>query len=459
MGETVEIDRAHLGPIRDKYESLLLGLPGVHCVAMGSKKVGEAFTGQAAIVCFVEKKVDLASLAPEARIPRELDGVPTDVIQAERPGKIPALIEPGGLREIASDCPIGDLSTYIRPLVGGIQIKMMVGPGVGTGTLGFIANNVSGQACAVSNQHLMGDSGNTIYQPDMTNQKNNKIGTVADSALTPELDAAYVVISGATSSPGVMVCRAQKFTPIGVTGSFSPNVVNWPVWKTGRTTGTTFFKIRALGASGLDSRGRYFRDQLAVETNRPGDRLAGPGDSGSAIMDYDYHVVGLLWSVGPDGEWGYANPIQAVLNRFNLTVATPDTLAVKEVHSAPSVESLVMTALQNLKATAHGRSIAAFVETHGPAVRELIENNDHVAVVWNRIGGHQICTAIVANLLAQECPLPQKAGSMDTREAFEAFGKVLNERAQPELAASAMALRDDLEWLLGRSYQEAFPNS
>jgi hypothetical protein len=59
----------------------LMAIPGVTGVAIGNKQAGGSDTGQRALVVFVAEKRD--DLPEDERIPPEIDGMPTDVVERE----------------------------------------------------------------------------------------------------------------------------------------------------------------------------------------------------------------------------------------------------------------------------------------------------------------------------------------------------------------------------------------
>ncbi len=79
---------AGIEQVRDLYEAQLMDLPGVVGVAIGERVIrGERQAGEPAIKVFVRQKRLEADLAPQERVPRHLEGYPTDV---EEIGKIVA---------------------------------------------------------------------------------------------------------------------------------------------------------------------------------------------------------------------------------------------------------------------------------------------------------------------------------------------------------------------------------
>lgn len=74
--------------IKERYEAELLRKPGVVGCAIGYKQVGGQKTDELSIICYVVKKKPKRALRKEEIIPKELEGVPTDVVES---GEIRAL--------------------------------------------------------------------------------------------------------------------------------------------------------------------------------------------------------------------------------------------------------------------------------------------------------------------------------------------------------------------------------
>jgi hypothetical protein len=76
------------------HESDLLGLPGVVAVGAGPQRTGGVLTGRAAVVVTVRAKRPQAELEArgEQALPRELDGVPVDVVEEHAPQEAPEIV-------------------------------------------------------------------------------------------------------------------------------------------------------------------------------------------------------------------------------------------------------------------------------------------------------------------------------------------------------------------------------
>src|SRR5258707_14337243 len=77
------IDFERIRNIKRAAQGRLLAIPGVHAVGIGSKIVAGRRTEEPAIMVFVVKKKPVSELAPNQVILAEIEGVKTDVYEAE----------------------------------------------------------------------------------------------------------------------------------------------------------------------------------------------------------------------------------------------------------------------------------------------------------------------------------------------------------------------------------------
>lgn len=77
-----EVDR--IRAVKESLAAELHAIPGVHAVGVGAKVSGGTKTDQLAIVFFVVKKKNLDQLAPAEVVPREIQGIQTDVVEMPR---------------------------------------------------------------------------------------------------------------------------------------------------------------------------------------------------------------------------------------------------------------------------------------------------------------------------------------------------------------------------------------
>jgi hypothetical protein len=79
-GETQEIT-AKAQAAKQAHGAFLLSLPNVVGVGVGLRMRRGEPTGEVALVVMVKRKIPDTELAPDQLIPRELDGVPIDVLE------------------------------------------------------------------------------------------------------------------------------------------------------------------------------------------------------------------------------------------------------------------------------------------------------------------------------------------------------------------------------------------
>jgi hypothetical protein len=128
--------------IKKSHEQQLARIPNVVGSDVGFKYVGGKRTDEIAIRLFVSKKGDVSA---ESAIPKEIEGVKTDVIEQGR-------ISPQWLKRALT------MGTAVDPLVGGISVGpcRVIGGEIYAGTLGAIVRTSSGAVAALSNFHVSG---------------------------------------------------------------------------------------------------------------------------------------------------------------------------------------------------------------------------------------------------------------------------------------------------------------
>ncbi len=344
------------------FQEALLARPGVVGVATGFKNE----TGEPSVVVLVERKLPIAALSAGEAIPKEVNGVPTDVLEI------------GYLR--AYDTP----RDRFRPTIpSGVSIGHYK---ITAGTLGtIVTDKTTGEKLILSNNHVMANSndalvGDAILQPGPTDGGKNPADMVArlerfvrirftdetDTTPTPTpnppgggsggCDVVTVVVSltnalasllgsskrvtptNATSTPStstpttqatptneVDAALAKPIDPnmftgeirgIGFINGTKPPALGMKVRKSGRTTGYTEGTINLLNATvnvAYGSRTARFTGQIITGPMSQG------GDSGSLIVDgTENKAVGLLFA-GSNLSTIF-NPIDSVLAALNITI-------------------------------------------------------------------------------------------------------------------------------------------
>jgi hypothetical protein len=304
-----------------KAEEGLLKLPGVTGVDIGFKEVGGKPTDKLAIRVLVSKK--RKDVPKEERVPDEIDGIPTDVI--ERKFELHQVRARMRVEDLA---PMVDAGTY-TPLKGGISIGpcRAVGGYVFAGTLGaIVTDNASGKHMMLSNFHVMCIDttyavGNTMTQPsrvDGSSCPGGVVGTLARQSLGGKVDCAVADITGTRGT----TC---EIVDIGLVAGQAVPILGQKVRKRGRTTTLTYGVVDSIHLTVTINYGAgigniTLTDQIGVKPDTAHNAKFGDhGDSGSVVVDDGRKVVGLYFAGDPTG-YGVANPIAAVLAALNVSL-------------------------------------------------------------------------------------------------------------------------------------------
>ncbi len=322
----------------EAHKAAILAKPNVVGVGVGYKLFNGGQTREMSVVTLVRRKISVDGLAPEALVPRQVEGVPTDVVEV---GELWALRSP--------------LDRW-RPAPGGVSVGHYR---VSAGTLGgVVRDRASGATLILSNNHVLANSndaqlGDAILQPGGANggkiatdqiarlerfvpisfnTENAQCGVAMNYADVGNIIASLLgsshrlepihVNPRASNRVDAAVARpindadlSGEIMEIGeVTGTL-PGQLGMPVRKSGRTTGFT--------------RGEIVAVETTVTVNFGGGRtatfdgqyVAGPmsqdGDSGSLVVASDSQAaVGLLFAGSTKAT--IFNPMQAVLDSLEV---------------------------------------------------------------------------------------------------------------------------------------------
>ena len=301
---------------RADHEASLFGLANVVGVAVGRKIVRGRETDEPCIVVYVARKLPASALRRGDVVPRDVDGVRTDVVET---GRFEALL--------LLQRPTTSRTARVRPAPGGVSVGHVR---VSAGTLGVIARRAGSGPVILSNNHVLANT-NDARPGDLTVQPAPADGGTERDGIARLVD--FVPIAFAEGNPsafGRWVERTLKpllvhfglgltRLPSGRTnlvdaaiaeplepdlvspeildiGQVSGTVVadlGIPVRKSGRTSGLTAGTITGLDAVvQVDYNGRIavFRHQLVSNM------LSKGGDSGSLVVDDRERAVGLLFA-------------------------------------------------------------------------------------------------------------------------------------------------------------------
>ncbi|MEV0177071.1 hypothetical protein AB0I00_38960 [Streptomyces sp. NPDC050803] len=280
--------------------------PRVTGVGVGLKLIGGVRTDRVAIRVYVERKLPESELATADILPREIEGIPVDVIEAR-------------FHVHGAPSDIDEHRARHNPMIGGISIGNEVMGGSGT-LGGSVFDRHTQQDLILSNWHVLCGSpvcqpGETIIQPGTgggdTGTGADVVGLLHRFALTDEVDGAVAVLSGHRF-------LLRELLEQGSFAGMADPVLGGEVRKSGRTSGATSAVVTDVSAE-VDVRGYpqgtlRFRNQIVIENTDP----SLPGDSGSLWIDGASRVVGLNFA-GSEG-MGIANPITAVVAALDIDI-------------------------------------------------------------------------------------------------------------------------------------------
>lgn len=315
----------------------LLGKSNVVATGVGYKVTAGTRTDMLCVVCSVEKKLPLSALEQSDRIPAEVDGLPTDVV------------ETGPVRTLQS--PTG----RFRPAPGGVSIGHR---DITAGTLGCVVLR-DGQPHILSNNHVLANSnaasmGDPILQPgpyDGGQLQDDRIAELSDfvpiefeGAAPSDCGVAGNVVAVLNKLAGwsgsdvrlqavsiqakankvdAAIARplregelSKEILHIGSIAGAGQGELGMAVNKSGRTTGLSRGEIQQIDVSVKVQFGAgrvaLFVDQLMAGAMSQG------GDSGSAVLDDSNRLVGLLFA-GSDNST-LINRIDNVFSALNLSL-------------------------------------------------------------------------------------------------------------------------------------------
>ena len=321
--------------VRRQYLDFLLTRRNVVAVGVGYKEVGGRLTDEPSVVVSVTKKMPEAQLSPDDIVPKTLDKVRTDVQ------------ETGVIRAFQSR------TDKWRPAPGGVSCGHI---DITAGTIGCLVLR-GGELFILSNNHVLanmnaGQQGDPILQPGPYDggTAEDQIAVLADfvpinfGAGAPTCSIAKGVesflnwaartvgsshrvaafrevpgtnrVDAALARPLSADLVTREILEIGVPKGVGEATLGTHVKKSGRTTGLTTGQIIQIDVTAqvrYGDRTAVFEDQLMAGA------MSAPGDSGSAVLDEEDFVVGLLFA--GSNTTTLINPIQYVLQALNVTIA------------------------------------------------------------------------------------------------------------------------------------------
>lgn len=452
----------------------LLAIPGVVHVSVGLKQINGTATDEFSIRVYVAEKKEPASIPPSERIPKSIEGIPTDVNQVK-------VVDPHE-----------DTARY-RPITGGIQITNgVVRPsgGIALGTLGCLAtDNTDAKTVLLTNFHVIGGTaGVSVFQP--LTAAADLIGVVKRGQITGTIDAAIADIN-----PGVTTTTDEingLFLNLSnhIAGVTAP-VGGMRVFKVGRTTGLTDGKIvdadsvviitydPPIGSKTLSKAILIQCTKISgcccctcnvADSSR---EFSDHGDSGSVVVSEQRMAVGLI--MGGGGGESFACRMSEVESGMNVTinrtvVVAPSSLRV-DIGIAPEPVGGVVTPLasigalqpdadetvwsivqRRLEETPFGREIGVQVRRHLAEAIDLVNHHRAVMVAWQRVQGPAFLAEWMNGVRNPTVAVPKEINGVTMNSALLRLASVFREYGSPALQQAIdryglelMALLDESE--------------
>lgn len=282
--------------------------PNVVGVGVAHKSSRGAFSDDLAIRFYVREKLHHLLVKETERIPPEIEGVPTDVVES---------------REFSIWRPIPPIyHRKVRPAMGGLSIGHYE---ITAGTLGCLVKDRR-ERYVLSNNHVLANEnraaeGDPILQPgrfDGGKLDRDVLGRlVTYVGLDPD---GLNLVDAALAEPHNPDDVTPDVLNIGrLTGTREPELEE-EVRKSGRTTRLTRGVVEDASATlrvGYSQGSFVFTDQIIVRA-RSGAFSAG-GDSGAILVGHDGKAVGLLFGGSPF--FTVANKMTHVEKTLDVTVA------------------------------------------------------------------------------------------------------------------------------------------
>ncbi|MBN1934217.1 MAG: hypothetical protein JW934_06115 [Anaerolineae bacterium] len=330
-------DLISIARVKQRYLTELFQSRNVVACGVGLKETDGVLTDEPCIVVSVSQKLPKSQLSAADLVPKMLDSFKTDV---QETGVFVA--------------QQADPKQKYRPAIPGISCGHI---GVTAGTLGCLVRRGE-QVFILSNNHVLANTnkaskGDPIVQPGPYDggTLDDQIATLEDwvplqtgvqqpgrswAKLLADLINSLAKFFGSTNRLNVTRARAIENTvdcaiarplssdlvrpeilEIGRPKGISGGALGMKVQKTGRTTGYTTGQITQIDVTvQIDYGGQpvTFVDQWMAT------RMSAGGDSGSAVLDMQGNVMGLLFA-GSDMAT-LINPIQLVLDALKVELVT-----------------------------------------------------------------------------------------------------------------------------------------
>ena len=449
--ERLEIHDRLLGMLEEVSKELKAKYPEITSVDIGLKEKDSKLLEQFCFRINVKEKLPLNELGKRKPFPKEIRGIPTDVI----------------IDEICF--PLEDSNAY-RPMWGGAMIGSENNQNA-FGSLGcFALPNGSNQVQILTNHHVA--IGNSGAVGDLVGQ----YGTPYNCCCCVCGEAIGVVTSGITGVPApggtpntidaalVRIYRTElgdsshfnytnKIIGIGpVFGSSAP-VPGDSVRKRGARTEYTEGTISTITATRTVNYADKATDPAINVTYNNNLTIINPtagfphylrgGDSGSVTVNNLNQVVALNFA-GPNAEiLGIANDIRLVtaaagLNCSILSSGTAGAIPISAIDApepiAAKPNALIASLKHRLNQSPKGQEFLQSISDHHREVLDLINDNREAKVAWNRFQGPSFVGHLMKNAKEPQHPLPDEINGYSFQNLMIKMSDVLERHGSRKLA-------------------------
>ncbi|MFZ1789189.1 MAG: hypothetical protein WAT92_12780 [Saprospiraceae bacterium] len=432
--------------VYEKVKDKLKGYPNVVNIGIGMKEKDGQLTEEGCIKIIVREKKKESDLDTSAIIPKEVEGIATDIIILKDKISLAVCTDDG--------------STSHRPLQGGGSVKnVRKGSGVGGGgTMGCLGQLDSDSSWVIlSNHHVLygddGQDGDEIGQPWVGCCCCCKTNVIAKNhAKHKGLDCAIAKVEDD-------VGLENKILEIGnISGSGAVAAVNGErVRKRGARTGFTSGTISFIDPSTKEitidpkAAGGPANDPGGCTNYESGVTVfAYHGDSGSVVVNDNYEVIALLYAVSADYTNGFAKDILQVQTMLSFKIKTTSSaagrIALSDSATALRPETgelifngdLVEYLGQELDKTSTGQKIPQLVEKNQQEVLYLVNKHRPVTITWQRKQGPAFIAAFGRSVKHPGYIIPPIINRISLQNLLMSMASILEEHGSE-------ALREDIQ--------------
>ena len=404
-------------------------------------------------------------------------------------------VDYGGTPKISlASMPVGD-----RPLgVNEIQMRGTLFAGT-AGFFGTVMHQGKARAVMVTNAHVVNpplnlDVGRLIGSPEFNetvcDSSDDIIGRVLKVRLADETDCAVVALEPggflddlkytAQVHDGSRVWPEGLTNPQTITNNFIRSTyeitdmdidgADYIVYKRGCRTGVTKGKVVMVGMSipqvrkvpnpaafndesqDIDLFIRQATNQIEIESLTEGFNFAEFGDSGSALLDSQGRLVGLVWGNAADS-------IRGIINIMGVTPATANARDVKftipegnldDVPVLPGQGGTVArrdafrkgtaSHFEQLRHTTHGSACLATLSRVHKEALYLVRANKRAYVEWNRHGGPLLLACLTQAFISPDWRFPRELKGISLDKCVDGLAASFRRRGSPALGRDVDAL-------------------